>query len=160
MTKTCSHYTRETLGKRSWKCYNLFIFHISFQGFCCWLWVRIYFLDKVSQWFEGQQWLFYTFLSKQIHAQQREPLKQQKVTQMKTYSKNNHRLCSIKELFWFSKIHRKISCATVSISIMRPETLLKKTLAIHSFSVNFAKFLRTPFSQNNSGWLVLIFVCK
>ena len=48
-------------------------FHILFQGFCCWLSLRIYFLGKVSQWFEGQQWLFYTFSSKQIHAQQQEP---------------------------------------------------------------------------------------
>ena len=23
MTKTCSQYTRKTLGKKSWKCYNL-----------------------------------------------------------------------------------------------------------------------------------------
>ena len=48
-------------------------FHILLQAFCCWLWVKICFLGKVSQWFERQQCLFYTISSKQIHSQQQEP---------------------------------------------------------------------------------------
>ena len=36
-----------------------------------------------------------------------------------------------------------------------PATLLKKTLCHRCFPVNFAKFLRTPFSQNTSGRLLL-----
>ena len=34
--------------------------------------------------------------------------------------------------------------------IRRPATLLKKRLWHRCFPVNFAKFLRTPFSQNTS----------
>ena len=37
----------------------------------------------------------------------------------------------------------------------RPATLLKKRLWHSCFPVNFAKFLRTPFSQNTSGRLLL-----
>ena len=37
----------------------------------------------------------------------------------------------------------------------RLTTLLKKSLWHRCFSVNFAKFLRTPFLQNTSGWLLL-----
>ena len=36
-----------------------------------------------------------------------------------------------------------------------PATLLKKRLWHRCFPVNFAKFLRTPFSQNTSGRLLL-----
>ena len=36
-----------------------------------------------------------------------------------------------------------------------PATLLKKRLRHRCFPVNFAKFLRTPFSQNTSGRLLL-----
>ena len=38
-----------------------------------------------------------------------------------------------------------------------PASLLKKSLWHRCFSVNFAKFLRTPFSQNTSGRLLLSF---
>ena len=34
-------------------------------------------------------------------------------------------------------------------------TILKKRLWHRCFPVNFAKFLRTPFLQNTSGWLLL-----
>ena len=40
----------------------------------------------------------------------------------------------------------------------RPATLLKKSLWHRCFPVNFAKFLRTPFLQNTSGRLLLIFI--
>ena len=36
-----------------------------------------------------------------------------------------------------------------------PATLLKKRLWHRCAPVNFAKFLRTPFLQNTSGWLLL-----
>ena len=38
---------------------------------------------------------------------------------------------------------------------MRPATLLKKRLWHECFPVNFAKFLRKPFLQNTTGWLLL-----
>ena len=40
---------------------------------------------------------------------------------------------------------------------LRPATLLKKSLWHRCFPVNFAKFLRTPFLQNTSGRLLLVF---
>ena len=39
--------------------------------------------------------------------------------------------------------------------LRRPSTLLKKRLWHRCFPVNFAKFLRTPFSQNTVGRLLL-----
>ena len=50
----------------------------------------------------------------------------------------------------FAKFTRK-NCAKVYFSA----TLLKKRLWHRCFSVNFAKFLRTPFLQNISGRLLL-----
>ena len=44
----------------------------------------------------------------------------------------------------FAKLTGKNLC-------LRPATLLKKRLWCRCFPVNFAKFLRTPFSQNTSG---------
>ena len=41
---------------------------------------------------------------------------------------------------------------------LRPATLLKKRLRHRCFSVNFAKFLRTPFLQNTSGRVLLCFM--
>ena len=49
----------------------------------------------------------------------------------------NHELCW---LLFFKKV-----------AGIRPATLLKKRLWHRCFPVNFAKFLRTPFSQNTSG---------
>ena len=40
---------------------------------------------------------------------------------------------------------------------LRPATLSKKRLWHRCFPVNFAKFLRTPFSQNSSVRLLLAF---
>ena len=39
---------------------------------------------------------------------------------------------------------------------LRAATLLKKKLWHKCFPVNFAKFLRTPYLQNTSEWLLLI----
>ena len=41
------------------------------------------------------------------------------------------------------------------VNFARPATLLKKKLLHWCFPVNFAKFLRTPFLQNNLGRLFL-----
>ena len=49
-----------------------------------------------------------------------------------------------------SQNSQKNTCARVS-----PATLLKKRPQHRCFPVNFAKFLRTPFSQNTSGRLLL-----
>ena len=40
-------------------------------------------------------------------------------------------------------------------NILRPATLSKKRIWHRCFTVNFAKFLRTPFLQNTSGQLLL-----
>ena len=50
----------------------------------------------------------------------------------------------------FTKFTGKHLCQS-----LRPATLLKKRLWQRYFPVNFAKFLRTPFLQNTSGWLLL-----
>ena len=52
------------------------------------------------------------------------------------------------------QISQENTCTRVSFSI-RPATLLKKRLCHRCFPVNFAKFLRTPFSQNTSRRLLL-----
>ena len=43
---------------------------------------------------------------------------------------------------------------------LRPATLLKKRLWHRCFLVNFSKFLKTPFSQNTSGRLLLMRIWK
>ena len=58
---------------------------------------------------------------------------------------------------------QKDICARVSFLIIYrrpPATLLKKRLLHRCFPVNFPKFLRTSFSQNTSGRLLLPGVSK
>ena len=43
------------------------------------------------------------------------------------------------------------------VTLPRPAFLSKKRLLQRCFPVNFAKFLRIPFLQNTSGWLLLHF---
>ena len=56
------------------------------------------------------------------------------------------------------------TCAGVSflfkVADLRPETLLKKRPWLRCFPVNFAKFLRTPFLQNTSWRLLLLYRFK
>ena len=52
--------------------------------------------------------------------------------------------CSYK----FRKIYRKTPAAEYFFNKVRAATLLKKRLWYRCFPVNFAKFLRTSFSQN------------
>ena len=54
-------------------------------------------------------------------------------------------------LFKISQNSQENSC----LEAVKPATLFKKRLQHRFFSVNFAKLLRTPFSQNISGRLVL-----
>ena len=71
-----------------------------------------------------------------------------------------YRKCSLKKVILrsFAKITRKHMCQSLlfnEVAGLKPATLLKKRLCYRCFVVNFAKFLRTPFSQNTSGWLLL-----
>ena len=47
------------------------------------------------------------------------------------------------------------ACARISFLLARSAALLKKRLWYRCFPVDFEKFLRTPFSQNFSGRLLL-----
>ena len=55
----------------------------------------------------------------------------------------------------FHKKWSKNTAKKAPFTGLRPATLLKKRLWHRCFSVNFAKFLRTPFSQKTSGLLLL-----
>ena len=46
------------------------------------------------------------------------------------------------------------------VADLRPATLLKKRLWHRCFPMSFANFLRTPFLQNTSGWLLLYILYK
>ena len=67
--------------------------------------------------------------------------------------------CSVKKVFLeISQNSQESTCARVSFLIKlqaRPATLLKKRLWYRCFPVNFAKFLRTPFSIEHLWWLLL-----
>ena len=61
---------------------------------------------------------------------------------------------TIKVFLKFRKVTGKHLCQSLffnKFAGLRPATLLEKRLWCRSFPVNFAKFLRTPFSQNTSG---------
>ena len=58
----------------------------------------------------------------------------------------------------FAKFTIKHLCQSLllnKVAGLMPVTLLKKRLCHRCFPVNFAKFLRTPFSQNTSERLLL-----
>ena len=61
-------------------------------------------------------------------------------------NRSSHQRCSVKKVFL------EIS---QNFTNLRPATLLKKRLWHRCFPVNFVKFLRTPFLQNNSARLLL-----
>ena len=64
-----------------------------------------------------------------------------------------------KQCSWkFRKIHRKTPVPESlfnKVVGLKPATLLKKSLWHRCFSVNFAKFLRTPFFTEHLWWLLL-----
>ena len=71
------------------------------------------------------------------------------------YSVAVSRKCSVKKVFLkISQNSQENTWARASF-LMRPATLLKKSPWHRYFPVNFTKFLRTSFSQNISGWLLL-----
>ena len=73
--------------------------------------------------------------------------------------------CSIRKgvLRNFIKLIGKHLCQSLffnNVAGLSHATLLKKRLRQRSFSVHFAKFLRTPFVQNTSEWLLLVFASE
>ena len=68
--------------------------------------------------------------------------------------------CSVKKLLLeISQNLQENTCVRVSFLIkfvgLRPSTLLKKRLLHMCFTVNFVKFLRTPFFIDHLRWLLL-----
>ena len=77
---------------------------------------------------------------------------------------SSHGRCSGKKgvLKNFSNFTVKQLCQSFffnKVAGLRPVTLFKKRLWHRCFSVNFVKFLRAPFLQNNSGRLLLAWKC-
>ena len=63
----------------------------------------------------------------------------------------------------FTKFTGKHLCQSLffnKVAGLMPATLLKKRLSCRCFSVNFVKFLRSPFLQNTSRRLLLFTPCK
>ena len=59
--------------------------------------------------------------------------------------------CKKGVLRYMAKFTGKRLCQSLFFSGLKPATLLKKRLWHRYFSVNFTKYLRTPFLQNTSG---------
>ena len=77
--------------------------------------------------------------------------------------RSSHQRCSTKKgaLRNFAKFIGKHLCQSLFLNKvvgLRSATLLKRRPWHRCFPLNFAKFLRTPFLQNTSRWLLL--VCK
>ena len=71
--------------------------------------------------------------------------------------RSSRRRCSVRKgVLWnLAKFTGKHLCQSLFFNKVKPATLLKKRLWYKCFPVNFAKFLRTYFSQNTSGRLLL-----
>ena len=72
--------------------------------------------------------------------------------------RSSHQRCSVTKrvLKDFAKFRGKHLCQVLFfIKVASPTTLLKERLWYRCFPVNFAKFLRTSFSLNTSGRLLL-----
>ena len=74
--------------------------------------------------------------------------------------RSSHQRCSVKKGVFrnFAKFTGKHLCQVLpfnKVASPEPETLLKKRIWHRCFPLNFAKFLRTPFSQKTSGRLLL-----
>ena len=66
--------------------------------------------------------------------------------------------CKKDDLRNFTEFTGKHQCQSLffnKVAGLRPATLLKKRLLVQLFSVNFAKFLRTPFYKMHLLWLLL-----
>ena len=82
------------------------------------------------------------------------------VTKRHLKSRSSHRSCSVRKadhrnLTKFTGKHLCWSLFFNKVAGLRPAILSKKRLWHRCFSVNFAKFPRTPFLQNTSGQLLL-----
>ena len=74
--------------------------------------------------------------------------------------RSSHRRCSVRKgvLRIFTKFTGNDLCRGLFFNRVaghRPAALLKRRLWYRCFPMNFAKFVRTPFSQNTSGPLLL-----
>ena len=71
--------------------------------------------------------------------------------------RSSHRRCSVRKdvLRNFATFTGKHLCQGLFMSGPKACNFIKKWLWHCCFPVNFAKFLRTPFLQNTSGWLLL-----
>ena len=74
--------------------------------------------------------------------------------------RSSHQSCSVRKgvLRNFAKFRGKHLCQILffnKVADPEPATLLKKRLWHRCFPMNFAKFLRAPFSQNTYGRLLL-----
>ena len=80
-----------------------------------------------------------------------------------TIFRSSHQKCSMKKgaLRNFTKFTRKHLCQSLffynKVARVRSATLLKRRLWHNCFPLNFAKFRRTPLSQNTSWRLLLYF---
>ena len=75
--------------------------------------------------------------------------------------RSSHQMCSLRKgvLRKFTKFtgkHLRKSPFFNKVAGLRPATLSKNKPWHRCFPVNFAKFLRTHFLQNTSGWLLLL----
>ena len=75
--------------------------------------------------------------------------------------RSGHPKGSLKKVFWeISQNSQENICAGISffdkVKLYRSATSLKTRLQRSYFLVNFVKFVRTPFLQNTTGWLLLI----
>ena len=73
-------------------------------------------------------------------------------------NRSSHQRCSVRKEN--SKNSQENTCARVSFlkRALKACNFIKKRLWHRCFPVNFAKFLRTPFSQNTSGRLLLFII--
>ena len=65
--------------------------------------------------------------------------------------KLNHQRCSKKKRCSYTGKHLCQSLFFNKVAGLSPATLLKRRFWHRGFSVNFVKFLKTPFLQNTSG---------
>ena len=82
----------------------------------------------------------------------------QKWNLAKTKSSRPEVFCKKGGLRNFAEFTRKHQCQRLffnKVAGLRPATLWKKRLLVQLFSLNFAKFLRTPFNKKHPLWLLL-----
>ena len=74
--------------------------------------------------------------------------------------RSSHQRCSVREYILrnFAKFAGKYLCQGLFMPGPKACNFIKKRLWHRCFPVNFVKFLKTPFLQNTSGWLLLFTV--